>query len=309
MIQDFNAAARQTLAFLHQRFGFQLWLITRTEGDDWIVLEAEDHGYGVKAGNVFCWADSFCSRMVAGAGPSIAPRSDDIAAFASAPISAQIDIGAYIGIPLRRTDGSLFGTLCAIDPLPQSEEIRAEQPLLELLADLLARLLNAELGAAEALRRAERAAVEATRDALTSLYNRRGWDTLLQREEERCGRYGHPACVISIDLDELKSLNDTAGHAAGDALLVRASQALQAVTRAADVVARLGGDEFAVLATECDAAAAQVLLQRLQRQFALADVKASIGLAMRDPQQGLRQAFAQADAEMYKDKKNRKRQG
>lgn len=307
MNQDFTAAARKTLAFLHQRFDFQLWMITRTEGNDWIVLVAEDHGYGVKPGNVFSWADSFCSRMVAGEGPNVAPRSADIAAFAKAPIGTQIDIGAYIGIPLRRADGSLFGTLCGIDPLPQNERIRADQPLFELLADLLSRLLNAELSAADAQRRAERATLEATRDALTSLYNRRGWDALLEREEERCGRYGHPACVVSVDLDELKLVNDTAGHGAGDALLVRTSQALQAVTRSADVVARLGGDEFAVLATECDAAAAQTLLQRLQRQFELVQVKASIGLAMRNPEQGLREAYVQADAEMYKAKKNHKR--
>ena len=73
IFNDFEAAGQRVLAFLHQRFGFGLWMVTRTEGEDWIVLQSEDHGYGVKPGTVFRWADSFCSEMVKGNGPRIAP--------------------------------------------------------------------------------------------------------------------------------------------------------------------------------------------------------------------------------------------
>ena len=69
---DFESASRAVLAFLHDRLGFDLWMVTRTEGDDWIVLQSEDHGYGVKDGTVFRWADSFFSQMVLGRGPCIA---------------------------------------------------------------------------------------------------------------------------------------------------------------------------------------------------------------------------------------------
>ena len=72
---DFDAAAHSVLEFLYHRLSFDLWMVTRTEGDDWIVLQALDHGYGVKEGSVFRWADSFCSQMVLGLGPCIAPRS------------------------------------------------------------------------------------------------------------------------------------------------------------------------------------------------------------------------------------------
>ena len=47
---DFETAGRAVLALLHRRFGFELWMLTRTEGDDWIVLHSEDHGYGVAHG-------------------------------------------------------------------------------------------------------------------------------------------------------------------------------------------------------------------------------------------------------------------
>ena len=61
---DFETATRSVLKYLHKKYGFSLWMMTRTEGDDWIILQAEDHGYDVKEGSVFNWADSFCSKMV-----------------------------------------------------------------------------------------------------------------------------------------------------------------------------------------------------------------------------------------------------
>lgn len=306
MINDFASASKACMEFLHERLGFQLWMVTRTEGDDWIVLSADDHGYGIKQGQVFRWSDSCCSRMVQGLGPNVAPDSRAVEAYAAAPIAQQLDVGAYVGLPLLRADGSLFGTLCAMDPRPQPADIVKEQAMLQLMVDMLSGLLNAELAAADARRRAERAELEATRDELTGLYNRRGWSMLLTREEERCARYGHPACVVSIDLDELKLTNDTQGHGAGDALLVRAAQVLASLTRSSDVIARLGGDEFAMLLVECDYYDAQALLQRMQAKFALHDVKASTGMAMRKPGYDLHEAFALADAEMYRTKRSRK---
>jgi diguanylate cyclase (GGDEF)-like protein len=307
MGNDFRTSARQTLRFLHNRLGFGLWMVTRVDGDDWIVLSAEDHGYQVTEGTVFRWADSFCSRMVQGLGPKIAPDSDAIPAYAVAPIGRQVSIGAYVGVPLRQADGSLFGTLCAIDRSPQPAVIQQEQGLVELLAGLLSGLLSAELKASEAERRTERAEAELMRDSLTSLYGRRGWDQLLAAEEDRCSRYGHPAAVLSIDLDGLKFLNDTQGHAAGDDLLLRAGRALSTLMRPSDIVARIGGDEFAVLASECDAAGTQRLLTRVRDGLARAGVRASIGAANRHAARGLAAAWEEADAEMYRNKRHAKR--
>ncbi len=142
---DFSEASKAVLSFLHQRLGFNLWMVTRTEGEDWIVLDVEDHGYGVKKGNVFRWADSFCSRMVLGQGPCIAPNSQSIPAYANAPIGQQVPIAAYVGVPIHDADGGLFGTLCAIDPAPQKESLVDELPLIELLSRLLSSYLVAEL--------------------------------------------------------------------------------------------------------------------------------------------------------------------
>lgn len=303
---SFGAAASAVLRFLHQRLGFDLWMVTRTEGNDWIVLHVEDHGYDVKQGTVLRWADSFCSKMVLGLGPCIAHRSVDIPAYAAAPISSQLEIGAYIGVPLRRSDGSLFGTLCAIHPTPQSDQILAEQPLIELLASLLSSLLEAELKAGDQTRRAERAEAEALTDPLTGLYNRRGWDQLLAAEELRCQRYGHSACIVAIDLDGLKRVNDIAGHAQGDELLRLASKSMREAIREQDIAARVGGDEFLILGVECGAVGAEALRDRLDAALGKAQIEASIGVALRHPSLGLAHAAEQADWAMYACKRVRR---
>lgn len=300
---DFEAASRAVLAFLHQRFGLDLWMVTRTEGDDWIVLQAEDHGYSVAPGTVFRWADSFCSEMVKGHGPRIAPDVQLVPVYRDAPIGQQVPIQAYVGVPLTLADGSLFGTLCGIDPAPQPASLVQEQGLIELLGALLSSILQAELRLAQEARRSERLALEANTDVLTQLANRRAWDEQMAREEDRCRRYGHPAAVLVIDLDGLKQVNDSAGHAAGDALIVRAARALRKAARESDIVARLGGDEFGILAVECDSAGAQALMERTRQILVEHWVEASVGLASRTPGSGLQGAWKSADQKMYDEKK------
>ena len=302
---DFESAGRAVLAYLHQRFGFKLWMLTRTEGDDWIVLQSEDHGYGITPGKVFRWSDSLCTTMVNDNGPRVAPNSDLIASYAAAPIGKQVAIKAYVGVPLTRDDGSLFGTLCAIDPSQQSEAIVQEQNLIEMLAGLLSVILRKELKATDDARRCELLTVESHTDALTKLLNRRAWDQLLENEEKRCSRYGHSAAVLTMDLDELKQINDSLGHPAGDALLQRAALALRLAARETDVIARLGGDEFGIIAAECDRVGVDALVGRVRAALASANVKASLGFALRAPSSGLCAAWQLADQRMYAEKRTR----
>lgn len=109
--------------------------------------------------------------------------------------------------------------------------------------------------------------------------------------------------MIVIDLDGLKHINDTRGHAAGDELLLKASRIMRDTIRTNDVAARLGGDEFAVLGVECDETAASNLVERLRENLAAAGVRSSIGWAARKPEFGLRQACGEADERMYAEKK------
>ena len=303
--KSFQDAGEAVLKFLHQHFGFNLWMITRVEGQDWIVLQSEDHGYDIRPGQVFQWADSFCSHMVAGKAPRIAPRSEEIPLYATAPINQQVCIKSYIGQPLLKEDGSLFGTLCAIDPETKSEAIVQDIQLVELLGQLLSSILQAELRQSEQMRQHELLQEEASKDELTGLYNRRAWEKLLRAEEERCKQYGHPAAVLFIDLNDLKKVNDNFGHDEGDKLIQNAAQILRDNVRINDIVARLG-DEFVILSVENDETGTESLVDRLINAFAAANIGAAIGMAMRHPGHGLFAALAQADQNMFEYKRRKK---
>jgi diguanylate cyclase (GGDEF)-like protein len=303
---DYESASRAILAFLHERLGFGLWMMTRTEGDDWVVLQAENHGYDVKEGSVFRWADSFCSKMVAGHGPRVAPRAQDVPVYVAAPINRQVQIGAYMGVPVAKEDGSLFGTLCAIDPTPKTEALRNDLPLVELFAKLLGGILAAEQKVVQQARLAQRKQWEAHTDCLTGLLNRRGWDDNVAIEEDRARKYGGPVCVMIVDLDGLKQINDTQGHARGDELIQAAAQCLRQAVRSTDLVARLGGDEFGILAVECDGASADDLHRNIAAILTSEGIHASIGKAVRYSRNGLLDAIAAADQAMYAAKGSKK---
>jgi two-component system, cell cycle response regulator len=93
----------------------------------------------------------------------------------------------------------------------------------------------------EALRRL------ATRDELTGLLNRREYDRILAEEEERARRFGHALSLVIVDVDRFKAINDTHGHAAGDAVLRETAQRIAGAIRTVDRAARIGGEEFALI--------------------------------------------------------------
>jgi len=143
-------------------------------------------------------------------------------------------------------------------------------------------------------------------DGLTGLLNRRGWNECIAEEESRAQRYGHPSCVIVLDLDGLKAINDVHGHEAGDDLITRAAHAIKGSVRDIDKVARTGGDEFAVLAVECSIENTDIILKRIEEAFSAKEVQASWGIAMRDSDSGLKGALVKADSLMYEMKAKRR---
>ena len=143
---EFDSAASEMLDFLHNRLGFSLWLVTRVEDTRWVIERARDEGYGVKAGDSFSFADTYCSRMLDGQGPQFAPEANSVPCYAEAAIGKELPIAAYIGVPLRRADGSLFGTLCAIDPSPQPPSVGHDLPMVELGGRILSSLLERDAG-------------------------------------------------------------------------------------------------------------------------------------------------------------------
>jgi diguanylate cyclase (GGDEF)-like protein/PAS domain S-box-containing protein len=114
------------------------------------------------------------------------------------------------------------------------------------------------LDVTERKRAEERLRYLADHDPLSGVYNRRRFEQELQRELDHGGGAPRRAVLLLLDVDDFKAINDTLGHAAGDAVIARLGDTLRGRLRSADVVARLGGDEFAAILrrTEMDAALA-----------------------------------------------------
>ncbi|SDQ15720.1 sensor domain-containing diguanylate cyclase [Quadrisphaera sp. DSM 44207] len=301
----FAEAADGVLALLQARLGMELWAVTRVREDHQEVLVARSTGFPIPAGAVLPWAESYCARMVAGAGPRVAPRARREPAYAAAEFNARFKVGAYVGVPLLDEDGRLFGTLCALSSHEQPATLAAELPLVELLARQLSTLLSKERLAAERSAAAAAAYALAERDGLTGLLNRRGWDRAVEAEEQRCARHGTSCAVAVLDLDDLKAVNDARGHEAGDELLLLTAKLLETASRPPDHVARIGGDEFALIATEAAADDTAAWTARLQRTLHAAGVAASIGAAAREGAGTVRAAWRVADDAMYADKQAR----
>jgi diguanylate cyclase (GGDEF)-like protein len=126
----------------------------------------------------------------------------------------------------------------------------------------------------------ERLAQLATRDPLTELPNRRGFEDAFDLELERARRSGAPLSLVVLDVDGLTRVNEALGHAAGDDALRMVAAALRAVKRTFDTAARVGGEEFALLAPDCDEHGAYMLAERARIDVATASAAAGQGLTL-----------------------------
>jgi two-component system, cell cycle response regulator len=109
---------------------------------------------------------------------------------------------------------------------------------------------------------------EARTDTLTGLPNRRALEEWIARQIRGAARHRFPIWVVLADLDSFKGINDTYGHAAGDAVLRTFAELLKRNTRASDICGRLGGDEFVLLITHVNAENIKLFMERLREQFA-----------------------------------------
>lgn len=141
-------------------------------------------------------------------------------------------------------------------------------------------------------------------DELTGLLNRRAWREELPREMARAKRKHWPLCVAMLDIDGLKTLNDTRGHHAGDQLLKQNAATWSSALRPVDLLARYGGDEFAAVLTGCHLDDAQKLVDRLV-DATPEDHSFSVGIAEWDGTQDVHALMAEADTSLYAAKRAR----
>ena len=299
---DFASTGESVLAFLHDQYPLDLWMITRTNQQDLIVLQTKGHGYGVKPGMAFNWEDTLCIRMMSDQAPNIAPNIDDVTLYQQAPIAQQFQIKACISVPIYAND-VFFGTLCGVNGTPIDESAKQDLALMQSQAAKLSAALASDLAAIQILRQNEHAAANAQLDALTQLPNWRAWDQWIDAESHRCSTYGNRGDVISIDLAALKKTNEQAGRAAGDKLLQDTAHLLTQLTRPQDIVARVGNDEFGVISIDHPTRNAATLAQEIKQALMQHQINCYVGHATNNPQKGLRTAWEMAEHMMYKEKK------
>jgi diguanylate cyclase (GGDEF)-like protein len=191
-----------------------------------------------------------------------------------------------------------YAATVAATPHPSSSHFAIGLLSAVLLGVILRAVYRAGL---QALERARRDAADlATTDALTGLLNRHGLDVVGQQVLSTARRMKLGLLVLFIDLDGLKEVNDTRGHAAGDAVLVESARQLGDAFREADGIARVGGDEFVVLLMGADADDAPLLAERARRAVTNASVGTAVAADTRSTSLG--EMIATADARMYADK-------
>ena len=217
--------------------------------------------------------------------------------------------GGYLCLPLV-AQGENFGLMhVEYDGLPEDDPLQLEnrESFLRTMTEHVALAMsNARLR--------ENLRVQASRDPLTGLVNRRFTEEAFEREIARCRRRGKPIGVCMIDIDHFKQFNDRHGHGAGDVVLKLVADTLAKSVRMEDVVCRYGGEEFLVLLPEADEKAASECTDRARTRVAelmpafrgapLGMVTISAGIAM-FPAQGVtpESLILRADAALYEAKR------
>ena len=205
----------------------------------------------------------------------------------------------YAGCPISGPNGTRVGTICVIDRKPRHLEPDDRESLEDLAA-----MVEREFEALEL----------ATTDELTGLCNRRGFFNLGRLLLDLTIRNGEALSVLSIDLDNMKEINDSHGHSAGDAALSEISRLFTSTLRRSDVIGRLGGDEFAVVLAGTDAGQADVAVARIRLAVHYANAEEarpyqlalSVGAATLEPgaEVSLEQLVEASDARMYSAKRS-----
>jgi len=261
------------------------------------IMVTDAAGKVVRVNEAFSRSTGFSAEEVVGGQPNILRSGLHEPSFYETLWRQLRDHGAWEGeIWNRRKDGTVYPEWLRINVV--TDDAGGIAGYVAIFSDITFR------------RRAEQELLrQATTDALTGLANRQLFNRLLSSTIEQATRYQRDAALLFVDLDGFKVVNDTQGHAVGDAVLREIGARLRGAVRISDEVARLGGDEFVVIlpevrGREAAAAVAEKLLQEIARPLdAAPDVTAptgSIGVAM-IPDDGMAHdtLLRAADSAMY----------
>ena len=209
---------------------------------------------------------------------------------------------------------AVIGLLRYDCPLRTTEALQAGAQECIVIDDLTpARLERSLRQGIERQRVQHRLADLALRDDLTGIYNRRGVLALGEYQRRQCLRSGRTLVVVQVDVDDLKGINDTWGHQAGDQAITGTASVLRCTFRESDIVGRIGGDEFLAIAVDAEAAAVHRVEKRLMQALSAHNARRTtpfelsfaIGASVLIPPAAptLADLIARADEELYRSKR------
>lgn len=208
---------------------------------------------------------------------------------------------SILTLPIKK-EHNLFGVLVVVSP--RADILETEKNFLALFAHQI------EIGVTIA-DLFETIKQQAVTDALTGLYNRRHFDFCLVKESERALRQEQPFSLITLDLDHLKYINDTFGHALGDVAIATIAKVLKEKARAIDMTARFGGEEFGVILPGVDSKSAMLAAERIRAAIEaepipqVKKITASIGVVtFGEHTENIDELLEMADKAMYDAKKS-----
>lgn len=209
-------------------------------------------------------------------------------------LSMQVEVASLLSVPIR-TDKEIIGVINFSHPMPgvfDENMINLVMILSNFVGQmiLLMQLYGKVASWNETLKEeVDRKTEELKKknaqlrritliDPLTNIFNRRFFFQKLEEEFARHQRYREPFSLLSVDIDNLKPVNDTYGHLAGDIVIKGLVQNMKAIGRRGDALCRLGGDEFAYILLNSDLEGALTFAKRVQERFKKMDFK---GIALR----------------------------
>jgi diguanylate cyclase (GGDEF)-like protein len=293
-LRDFGEAAEAVVGYLAEALPLPTWVLVRVDEEEAIVLAAAGDTAMAPRGSTFAWAGSLSARMVTD-GLRVVASAAEVDGYADVRAVRDGRVAAYLGVPICRADGTLFGVLAGVSACPATEDLAEHVQTVELLGRLLGGLLVADLRATVNAREAQRVQVSEMYDPVTGLGDRRYWHRVVAAEESRCRRYGDPAAVIVLELDDYALIAENHGPDAAQVLLRRAGRVLRTQCREEDLVARVAPGMFAVLSIGADSAGAAALVERLRSQLEGNGVAATLRHQARDPRRGLADAWLSAE--------------
>ncbi|MCK0472823.1 sensor domain-containing diguanylate cyclase [Halalkalibacter sp. APA_J-10(15)] len=288
--------ANDLLELVNSLIEGKMYFLSRMTDETFSILKILDKGMGsqIEDGFTINISESYCQQIFLGNQEPLLINDAHRHPFTcQLPLTSELNIQSYVGVPIFYRNGEMYGTLCALDN-QQDHFSDADLKLLEKCSNLFSYVIELEK--------------KSTFDTLTNLYNR----NYLYDHFDSTFKAG---TLLSLDLDGFKEVNDSYGHDVGDLVLAEVGSRIKQQLTSDDMGFRLGGDEFAIiLANFLDE---DTILNRTNELLALLanwrdfkyenNITVSIGI-VRFPEDGndLQTLLKKADEAMYVAKKNGK---